>query len=762
MPESLVGTKVGPYRIMDMLGKGGMGEVYAAFDERLGRKIALKTIRAENRLDLESRGRFLREARVLSQLDHPNICKIFDYLEGAEADFLVLELIEGAKLSTAIRAGLDPSRTLSLARQLAEVLVAAHGQGIVHRDLKPDNVMLTEAGAVKVLDFGLSRPAADERTLRLAADSARIGQPGPAPQPPPAAASGEALTSLGTVLGTVGYMSPEQARGEAVTTASDIYSLGLVLQELFTGKPPFPAGGSDPMQRIELARRGETLPLAGLDPDLTALVNRMKALEPAQRPTAIEARDRLAWIAAKPARRRSRALLAAAFAALALFSAASAWQAVRVGRERDRANRESDTAKRTLGLLTSMFEIADPATGRGPTVSAREIVAQGVTRLREIDGQPALRASLAGTLGILEQRLGDFAASRKLLEESVALRRSQAPVDEPALASALRDLGNVAVDEGRFAEAQSLYAEALAIQERTSGRDSLAVAETLARLAHSYAVAWQVQPQAEKMAEAEAAARRALAIREKALGSFHPLVADSLLTIADIERSVGLLDEAAADGRLALAAAERAFGSDSVRLVSYLNAMAGVFWQKGDPAGAQPFMARMAAIDEKAYGPDHPVVASDCANQALLLRAQGKAAEAEALFRRSLAIREKSLGPRHYLVADSLNKLAVSAMERQDFAAAESLLARALEIASEALGQTSQGALDVHYNLVANAALGGRRALALDRLEAAMRAGLVDPEIAADPDLASLRGDPRFEAVAVAMRRRAGTPDAPR
>jgi len=154
---SLVGTTLGRIRIVDSLGKGGMGEVYVGWDETLKRRVALKAIHGAQRFDAEAKARFLREARILSQLDHPGICRIYDFVEVEESDFLVLELIEGQSLRQALEDGLEDSYKLFIAEKVAEALAAAHAKGVAHRDLKPENVMLTDDGQVKVLDFGLAR-----------------------------------------------------------------------------------------------------------------------------------------------------------------------------------------------------------------------------------------------------------------------------------------------------------------------------------------------------------------------------------------------------------------------------------------------------------------------------------------------------------------------------------------------------------------------------------------------------------------------------
>src|SRR6266542_1662348 len=154
---NLNGRRYGHIRVERILGQGGMGDVYQGFDETLARRVALKVLHHDIRLDAEARTRLIREARTLSQLDHPNICRIYDFIEDGESDVLVLEMIDGRTLQEAMNDGLSAAEKLRIARAIASVLVAAHRAGIIHRDLKPANVMLTKSGQVKVLDFGLAR-----------------------------------------------------------------------------------------------------------------------------------------------------------------------------------------------------------------------------------------------------------------------------------------------------------------------------------------------------------------------------------------------------------------------------------------------------------------------------------------------------------------------------------------------------------------------------------------------------------------------------
>jgi Tol biopolymer transport system component len=219
------GSRIGPYEIVAPLGAGGMGEVYRAHDARLGREVAIKVLPASFAADEDHLRRFEQEARAIGALNHPNILGVYDTGSHEGAPYVVSELLEGATLRTLL--GTSPPaqrKTLDYATQIARGLAAAHDRGIVHRDVKPENVFVTRDGRVKILDFGLAKLT--HTGSAFAADTALL-------------ATAPALTSAGTVVGTAGYMSPEQVRGEAVDHRSDIFSFGIVLYEMLTGRRPF-------------------------------------------------------------------------------------------------------------------------------------------------------------------------------------------------------------------------------------------------------------------------------------------------------------------------------------------------------------------------------------------------------------------------------------------------------------------------------------------------------------------------------------------
>nr|MDQ3282038.1 serine/threonine protein kinase [Acidobacteriota bacterium] len=432
--RTMIGARIGHIRVTGVLGHGGMGEVYRGADERLGRTVALKAIRADRRLSAEARGRFLREARTLSSLDHPNICRIYEYIEAEEGDFLVLELLEGVTLDVAIARGLSRARKLAIAIDIADALAAAHRKGIVHRDLKPENVMIAPDGTVKVLDFGIARQQEEEEPAAAAVERpieeaetlifTLHGVSNPASD-----AVNAPMTAAGIAVGTPAYMSPEQARGRIATPASDMYSFGLVLQLLFTEHEPHPMD----LTASELMLRnasGVSEPMEGQSRDITTLIERLKSLAAADRPTALETLAVLRRITDAP-RRRMR------YAALAFVLTLIAIGAIKYVADITAARRDAERRRRQAEELVS-FMVGDLRTKL-----------EAVGRLDALDG-----------------------AATRAVDYFASLDPSELSGDDlQKNALALAQVGEVRMDQGKLDAAARLFNESIRFASAAVARD---------------------------------------------------------------------------------------------------------------------------------------------------------------------------------------------------------------------------------------------------------------------------------------------------
>ena len=261
--DSRTGQLIGSYKIGPRLGRGGMGEVYLAEDTKLGRKVAIKFLAIELEEDDLARRRQIREAKAAARLDHPNICGIHEVVREANHSFIVMQYVEGETLAARIRRGsLELSESLDIALQVADALSLAHSRGIIHRDIKPQNIMITPRGQAKVLDFGLVKLIPSEVSDGNALDSYQESR----------------LSETGMIVGTAGYMSPEQVKGNAVDARSDIFSLGVVLYECVTGKPAF--GGNTPVEICAQVIQADPPPPSQVNPSVPRNLDRviLKAL----------------------------------------------------------------------------------------------------------------------------------------------------------------------------------------------------------------------------------------------------------------------------------------------------------------------------------------------------------------------------------------------------------------------------------------------------------------------------------------------------
>ncbi|HEY7411790.1 MAG TPA: protein kinase, partial [Vicinamibacteria bacterium] len=372
------GRTIGHYEVIEKLAQGGMGAVYRARDLRLDRQVALKTLPPEMTSDQTRRRRFIQEARAASALNHPNIITIYEIAEWEGADLIAMELIEGRTLRELTETRGELAARLPLMRQVAEAVAVAHAAGIVHRDIKPDNVMLRPDGYVKVLDFGLAR-------LSRSSDS-----------------RSDTATQPGVVLGTLRYMSPEQARGDTASTASDVFSMGVLFYELATGAHPFYSGPGSATAFAILSQ--PAAPPARLNPEIPpafeSLILRMLTKEAVLRPSAADVRAELELL--------TRSGPAAAVPRLAPVRRQS------VGREPERQALEAAFAAASTGSGTMVCITGEP--GLGKTTLVEEF-------LEELRAGPG---TVWTARGRCSERLGGADALLPILEGLDSLLRGHA------------------------------------------------------------------------------------------------------------------------------------------------------------------------------------------------------------------------------------------------------------------------------------------------------------------------------------------------
>ena len=671
-PMELIGQRFGHIRLSAVVGQGGMGHVYAGYDEKLERKVAVKVLNPDQRLDADARERLLREARALSRLDHPNICRIFDYLETGDADLLVLEYIDGTSLDDVDSASLSRGEKLRIAAAIASVLVAAHRAGIVHRDLKPENVMLTRSGEVKVLDFGLAR------WLQLARNAA--GRPGSGdrhpkivpmlhvhsagttlPLPRELAATPPNGTAVGVTLGTPLYMSPEQARGDALTPASDMFSFGLLLQRLFGGTDPHPStlGAREIILRVA---RGETNAVTKAPRDAAGLIARLKQLAPADRLTAVEALERIETMRARPQRIVRNAIAATIAAVLAIggwrYMADLRYERAQADLARAEAERRREQAEDLINFMVGDLRVKLDAVG---SLDVLDDVAQKTMQyVSDVDparmsaGELVRNAKVLHQLGDVKMRRGDPPAALALFEKSLTLAEA-ARKREPRDAEAQLVYGQSHFWIGDVQRRQRQYPAALA-----SMREYLRITDALAR-AHperedlamertfgNNAVGMILEAQGELRAalrhyEETLAVRTELVQRKPADPAPQAELAPALNKIGLVHQKLGELSVARDYYRReletyrTLVASEPQHAQWQQRMAVSLTYLALVHWYMGDVDGAHALWREELAIEEKLAKRD-PENAEWQRNVALTMRRLAGVQEARGLSRQAAAM----------------------------------------------------------------------------------------------------------------------------
>jgi serine/threonine-protein kinase len=705
---SEVGRRIGPYRLERELGRGGTSTVYLAVrdDREFERQVAIKLIRRG--MDSEEiLARFRDERQILARLDHPYIARLFD--GGTTEDglpYFVLERVEGLPIDEYCdRRRLSVTDRLRLFCQVCEAAHTAHQNLVIHRDLKPSNVLVTAEGIPKLLDFGIAKLLDPEL-------------------------SGEPTIHAARLL-TPAYASPEQIAGRPVTTASDIYSLGVLLYWLLTGQRPYRGArqpGSDlarviaeeePEPPSQAVQGQESRRLRG---DLDNILGKALRKEPERRYGSVEqlAEDIRRHLAGHPVLARPDTLryrlgkfagrhrwgVLAATAALAgglVFTATLKLQAGHLAHERDRANQVSE-------LLVDLFHLADPTGTRGSTITAREILDHGAERVRRLDGQPETQAMLYETLADLYDDLALYREAAAQLRQALALRQRIHPGDSAETASTLDALGRALAQGSDFEAALPQFKAALAMRRRLFGEVHVDVARSLNNLAlvqhdlGDYAAAEPLYRQAIALDRrlnrhahryslgnlslllqdrgdyrgAEALLRQRLALVRQEEGEESEDMADSLDRLGLVR--VAQDDFAAGERylRTALAIRRRLLGPEDREVARSLTNLGMALRERGDLAGAAPLLESGLALRLRVLGGEHAETAESLRELAALRAAEGRSAEAEQLYRRSLVAYGRSLPPRHPLAG--LTRLGLAALLAGEgrCAEAEPLFAAAL------------------------------------------------------------------------------------
>jgi serine/threonine-protein kinase len=690
--DPLVGQAVGPYRVLRPLGRGGMGTVYLAVREvPFVRYVALKVV--HGLASAEALARFEQERQILAGLDHAGIARLLDGgvtepLPGAPGGlpYFAMEYVEGRPITDHCdRHRLGVGARLALFAQVCEAVHYAHQNLVLHRDLKPSNVLVTAEGGpgggprVKLLDFGIAK-LLNPALGALAAPVTR------APLRP--------LTPE--------YASPEQARGEGLTTASDVYSLGVVLYELLAGRRPYEVAARTPeavartvteteperpstraardegegdaaRTAAETARQRDATPdrlRRALRGDLDAIVLKALRKEPGRRYASAEAlaqdldrhRRGLPVAARGDARRyrlatlvrRHRAATAAAAAvlvAVVAFALHSQGQARRLAAERDRAETARASAEAVSGFLVGLFEQADPAAVRGDTLTVREVLEAGAARVEaELGGQPEVQATVLHTIGQAHRGLGRDRRARPLLERAVALRRAALGRGHAETLDALFDLGRLYEGLGETERAGAAYEEVLAQRRRALGETDPALVLPLYHLALVRHMTGRHGDAARLFDEWEALLRR-LPDRDG------PLLAEGLTDYADYLITQDRHREAEGPVRRALAMRRRLHGETSPEVGATLNRLAQVLAATGRPREAEAAAREALALHERLYPDGHRQLGDSLRRLAEALQRQGRHAAADALLRRDLALRRRLHGDAHTETAGSLARL---------------------------------------------------------------------------------------------------------
>lgn len=730
---------VGPYRITGVLGQGGMGTVYRARQTApLTREVALKLIRFDPGNPVAA-ARFAVESQALAAMDHPNVARVHDAGRAQDGrPFLAMELVHGRSLTRYCdEQRLPVEARLRLFRQVCDGVGHAHQRGIIHRDLKPSNVLVTEFDGrpvPKVIDFGIAK-LAEERSL---------------------------LTEAGVLVGTLDYMSPEQAALDPaqVDIRADIYSLGVLLYELVCGRLPFEPAAPGAASLLELRRRlleddppRPSRRLAAEPPESRAEIAAARGVTP--RALERHLRGELDWVAMKalekdPARRyqsahdlgaeidhvlnhlpvdagppsaRYRAakfvrrhrvgVTAAAAVAVAVLAGAAlaVTGLVRATHAQRRAEAEVATTGAINEFLTDMLGSVQPDKARGREVTVREMLEAAATQMSEqtaVAGSPAVEASLCYTIGVTYSRLGDYGLALQFLERALAIRQRRLEVTDERIVDLLDEIGRAHWEQGDLESSLQVALEILAIRERTSGKLTARYSAALGNVGNTYADMGRLD-------EAERHLREAVSVDRRVLGEEDGAeLAVSLNNLGSLLADAKRFDEAIPLHRESLALRRRFHGQPSPAVQTALNNLGFAQLGLGRQAAAESTLGEALRDAAVLYGQEHPQTALARVNLAGVLRAQGRLDQAAALLREAIPVFERALGPEAWRTGTARAGLGSVLTEQGRHADAEKELLDAWRILDAALGPDAGQARTAAQSLARLYEKWGKASLAAD------------------------------------------------
>ena len=696
--EARPGDRIDAWEIVRLIGRGGMGAVYHAVraDSHYKKDVAIKLMRVGLGGE-ELLARFRAERQILANLDHPNIARLIDGGTAPNGSpYFVIEYVEGVPIDEYCRQHrLSVRVRLELFRRLCEAVIYAHRNLVVHRDIKPANILVTGEGEPKLLDFGIAKPiGGGERHA--------------------------AATQVFERLMTPEYASPEQVRGEAITTATDVYLLGVLLYELLTEQQPFQLDTATSAEietticEVDPKRPALAAPQLRreLQGDLDNIVLMAMRKEPSRRYASVEqfsedirrhlegypvlARgDDWSYTATKFVRRHRLAVAFSAVFILVLigFGTAMAILARRVVVERDEARAQQSRAEQVTKFLMDSFRVADRSGQQGRTVTAKEILDRGSDRIAtELKEQPGVRAQMMNTMGEVYESLGLYDRAQELLTNSLSTRQQVFGSQSGEVGESLAALGELAETKGDYETAETNYRRDLALQRKLSGERSGGAAEAEARLGSALS-------RRGKNEESERLLRESLSIRQELFGGESTQAADSLNRLGIFYDAAQKYAEAEPPFREALGIRTRVLGHESPVTANSLSELANLLNNRGKLDEAEQLQREALRIDRKLYGDQHILVADDLHALGDVLFNEGKYQDAVGVDREALAIYQHALGPEHPQVANILIGLGNAEQRRGDLKQAEGDMRSSIEMFRKLLGEHHPETASAIHNL---------------------------------------------------------------